>query len=96
MPNILTNTQRNRQALYVHYTGAIALGEVALFIKYAVIGQLLLGIGSDYFPIGDDGSHVETLPFALPGIAHYDMNALHFITQSLQRTLNTRLHVRAQ
>src|SRR5690606_20686293 len=94
MPDIFANRQRQLMTAPVNHTGLVANTEIAVFIKYLITGQALLGITPQTFAAMPETGAVKQLAIFPPGETHHNGNILTGGGNLLQRLLDPQLQTR--
>ncbi len=95
-PDIFADGDPDGDAVDIHHTGAITWREIALFIKDAVIGQLLFPVTGDDLPVTDDGSRVVQLPLATQRVSDDRRHLSDVLFQACQEFIDKINKVRTQ
>src|SRR5690606_34622390 len=94
MPDIFANGQCQLMAAPVNHTGLVANTEIAVFIKYLITGQALLGIPPQTFAAMPETGAVKQLAVFAPREAQHNGNILTGGGNLLQRLLDPQLQTR--
>src|SRR5690606_35568704 len=94
MPDIFANRQRQLMTAPVNHTGLVANTEIAVFIKYLITGQALLGITPQTLAAMPETGAVKQLTIYPTRETHHNGNILTDGGNQLQRLLDPQLQPR--
>ena len=96
LPQVFADKQPQLMATEGHHAAIRARSEIALLVKYAVVGQVLLEVAGDQLALLIEGSGViERRPFT-PGMPHQNGAAALPGRDASQRSIDTDHQVAAQ